>query len=197
MWTGFAKLLHWVMAALLVAMVGAGLLMTRAADAAAESGDFSARVLGLTIFDAYQLHKSVGVVLFALVILRLGWRMSHPAPALPAHMPRVEKTAARAAHVVLYGLMFALPVTGWLLASASPLGIPTLVFGLFPLPHPLAGDAGTEAVLAWVHFLGAMALMALAAAHVAAALKHHFIDRDDVLVAMLPGRRGPSKGGRT
>lgn len=185
-WHPLQKLLHWAMAALLLAMVFAGLIMTRAADTAAATGDYSTRVLGLTIFDAYQLHKSVGAVLFALVLLRLIIRLRLPGPAFPGHMPRVERLAARGAHLALYGLMLSLPVTGWLMASASPLGIPTIVFGLFALPHPIGSDAGLEATLGILHLTGGLALLALTALHVAAALKHHLVDRDDVLRAILP-----------
>lgn len=186
-WHPVLKLLHWTMAAILLGMVGAGLLMARAADKAAATGDFSARVLGLTIFDAYQLHKSAGIVLFALVLVRLIWRLTHRSPALPAAMHRVEKLAAHGSHVALYALMLSMPFTGWLLASASPLGIPTVVFGVLPLPHPIGPDAGTEAVLSRLHFAGGLALVTLAGLYVAAALKHHFLDGDDVLRAMLPG----------
>lgn len=188
-WNPLLKLLHWTMAAMLLAMVAAGLLMTRAADQAAATGDYATRVLGLTIFDAYQMHKSVGVVLFALVVLRLVWRLTHRAPALPGHMTAIERFAARAAHVALYTLMLSMPLTGWLLASVSPLGVPTLVFGVMPLPHPIAPDASLEAVFYWLHFLGGLALVVLTGLHVAAALKHHFIEKDDVLRAMLPTRR--------
>jgi cytochrome b561 len=174
------------MAAMLLAMVGAGLVMARAAETAAASGDFSARVLGLSIFEAYQLHKSVGVVLFALVLFRLVWRLTYRSPELPSAMPRTERLAALGTHAILYALMLTMPLTGWLLASASPLGIPTLVFGVLPLPHPIGPDADTEAVLSGLHLAGGLALLALAGLHVAAALKHHFIDRDDVLRAMLP-----------
>lgn len=185
-WHPVLRVLHWSMAAMLLAMVGAGLVMARAAETAAASGDFSARVLGLSIFEAYQLHKSVGVVLFALVLFRLVWRLTYRSPELPSAMPRTERLAALGTHAILYALMLTMPLTGWLLASASPLGIPTLVFGVLPLPHPIGPDADTEAVLSGLHLAGGLALLALAGLHVAAALKHHFIDRDDVLRAMLP-----------
>lgn len=188
-WHPLQKLLHWTIAAMLLAMVAAGLTMTRAADTAAATGDYTARVLGLTIFDAYQLHKSIGVVLFALVLLRLIVRLRLSGPAFPDHMPRLERLAARGAHLALYALMLSLPVTGWLMASASPLGIPTIVFGLFALPHPIGPDADLETVLSVLHLGGGLALLALTALHVAAALKHHLIDHDDVLLAMLPRLR--------
>ncbi len=99
-------------------------------------------------------------------------------------MPRLERLAARGAHVALYALMLSLPITGWLMASASPLGIPTIVFGLFALPHPVGPDAGLEAILAALHLVGGLALPALTALHVGAALKHHLIDRGDVMTEL-------------
>lgn len=187
-WPAVIVLLHWEMAAALAAMLAGGLAMTRAAEHAVTTGDFSATVTGLPLFDAYQLHKSVGVTLFALVLLRLALRLALPSPSLPEHMRAPELLVARGAHVLLYALMLGLPITGWLLASSSTLGLPTVVFGRFELPHPLTPDAGREALLGMLHWLGGWALIATAGLHVAAALKHHLVDRDDVLRAMLPRR---------
>lgn len=189
-WPAVLVLLHWAMAAALAAMLAGGIAMTRAAEHAAQTGDFSATVAGLPLFQAYQLHKSVGVTLFALVLLRFAFRLALPTPTLPGHMRPAERLAARGAHVLLYGLMLGLPISGWLLASASTLGLPTVVFGLFELPHPLGPDAGREMLFGTLHWLGGWALIGSASLHVAAALKHHFVDRDDVLRAMLPRRRG-------
>lgn len=189
-WPAALVLLHWAMATALAAMLASGLAMTRAAEHAEEAGDFSVTVGGLPLFDAYRLHKSVGVLLFALVAVRLVLRLALPAPALSGHMRPAERLAARGAHVLLYGLMLGLPISGWLLASASTLGLPTVVFGLFELPHPLGPDAGREALFGMLHWLGGWALIGTAGLHVAAALKHHLVDCDDVLRAMLPRLRG-------
>ena len=188
-WPAALVLLHWAMAAALVAMLAGGLAMTQAAAHAAVTGDFSATVAGVPLFEAYQLHKSVGVTLFALVLLRLALRLVLPSPRLPVHMRAAERLAAQGAHVLLYGLMLGLPVSGWLLASTSTLGLPTVVFGLFELPHPLGPDAGREVLFGTLHWVGGWALICLAGLHVAAALKHHLIDRDNVLHAMLPRLR--------
>ena len=187
-WHPLSKAIHWTMATTLAGMVGLGLLMVRAADNAARTGDYSAGVAGLPVFEAYQWHKSIGVALFGLAVLRLVWRLLHPGPELADTVSPVARRAAAIVQAGLYALMFALPVSGWLLASASPLGVPTLVFGLVPLPDPLPGNALLETCLAWLHFAGALALIGLVTIHAAAALKHHFIDRDDVLRAMLPRR---------
>jgi cytochrome b561 len=185
-WHPFAKALHWTMAAMLAATGCLGFLMVRAADEAARTGDYSVGPAGLAVFDAYQLHKSLGVLLLGLAAVRLVWRLVQPRPPVPATTGITVRRAASAVHGVLYLLMVALPVSGWLVASASPLDIPTMVFGLGPLPDPVRGDALTEARFGLLHRAAAAALAGLVALHVGAALKHHFIDRDGVLAAMLP-----------
>lgn len=185
-WPAAVILLHWAMAALLLAMVGGGLVMASSAEHAAQTGDWDARVLGLPIFDAFQLHKSVGVTLWILVVSRVVTRMFTQTPRLPSTLSRFDLFAAKTVQVGLYGLMFSMPITGWLVASASPLGLPTRVFDLFTLPHaPVNGDVW-ETASGSLHWVGGWALLGLASLHIAAALKHHFIDRDDVLKAMLP-----------
>lgn len=186
-WGAVTQALHWLMALMLAGMVIVGLLMVDVGKQALATGDMSLTVLGVPVFDMYQLHKSFGFTLFVLAALRLVWRFANPVPALPDTMPAHEKLAAHGGHIALYGLMLALPITGWLMASASPLGIPTIIFGLFTLPHPIGPDAALEQTLKQVHFWLAMALVAVVAVHAAAALKHHFINRDGVLARMVPG----------
>ncbi|WP_170431520.1 cytochrome b [Ruegeria arenilitoris] len=187
-WPSAIILLHWVMALALGVMLWAGFAMTSAAHVAETTGDFSITVLGLRLFDAYQLHKSVGVVLFALVLTRTVVRFRLKGPDLPSDLTRLEQIAATTVQLALYALMLGMPITGWLLAASSTLSIPTMVFGLFELPHPIGPDAEREAALAFVHWAGAWAMIILAALHTAAALKHHFFDRNDILQAMLPER---------
>jgi cytochrome b561 len=102
-------------------------------------------------------------------------------------MPAWERAAARLTHAGLYLLLLVLPLTGWVMASVSPLGIPTVVFGLFTLPNPFQPSATLEAALKLVHGLLALALAMLVALHVGGALRHHLVRRDDVLRRMLPG----------
>lgn len=181
-----AMLLHWAMALLLLGMIAFGIRMVAVRDAAFAGAGDGMTVFGMDVFAAFQIHKSMGFLLFVLVLVRLVWKRLNPHPALPAGMPRHEVLLARFTHVALYALMLAIPVVGWLTASASPFGIETIIFGLFSLPHPLAPDAELEAMLSRVHFILAMALLGVLALHVAGALKHHFIGRDDVLRRMLP-----------
>lgn len=179
-WGWPARLLHWLMAALILFMLGLGVWMTEFVT------DMYAQ------FDLVQIHKSWGFVVFVLALLRILWRWTHRPPA-PVPMPRWQHLAAEGAHRALYVLMIFMPVTGWLMASASELqemyGIKNMVFGLFALPDPFVpGDKDLEAIFATLHFWGAVALALLLVAHVAGALKHHFIDRDDTLTRMTLGR---------
>lgn len=166
--------LHWLIAVAIAATFGLGLYM--------HDLPLSPDKLKL-----YSWHKWAGVTIFALVLVRLLWRLSHEPPALPASMPRPLRLAAQAAHWVLYALMFALPLSGWLMSSAK--GFQTVWFGLLPLPDLVAKDKALGNALAQVHELLAWTLLVLVVLHVVAALKHHFIDRDTVLTRMLPRRQ--------
>ena len=134
------------------------------------------------------LHRSLGITILALAALRVAWRLLDRTPDFPAAMARWQRTAARVAHATLYALLFALPLTGWLLSSAE--GDPVVVFGGLTLP-PLPWVAD-EDLLEEVHEALFNVLLAVALLHAAAALKHHFWDRDGVLRSMLPGRGGPA-----
>ncbi len=180
-WGAPARLLHWAVAAVIVFQLGMGVWMANFVD------DLYAR------FAMTQTHKSWGALVFALGALRIAWRMANPvSPALPQDTPLWSQRAAQASHGLLYVLMIALPVSGWLMASASELqemyGVRNMVFGLFELPDPFApGDAGLEAVFRAIHNGGAVALALLLVAHAGGALRHHFVLRDDVLRRMIRG----------
>jgi cytochrome b561 len=177
--------LHWTIAAAILAQLASGLWMVRAIRLA------SSRALA---FDAYQWHKSLGLTVLLLSLLRLCWRLANPPPALPATMTAIERTAARTMHGSFYLLTLGMPLVGWAMVSASPLGLPTMVFGLVEWPHiaGLAGlGGGVEATFKTAHRAMGYAFVGLLTLHLAAALKHHLIDRDDVLARMLPlARRG-------
>jgi len=182
-YSGFAKLLHWLIAIVIAGMVGLGLYMTGV------EGDFQYKLW------LYQLHKSFGVTLFALVLVRLIWRQISPPPPMTENMAAWEQRAAGAAHFGLYALMFAIPLSGWARVSASPLSVPTEVFGLFTLPHipwlaslPSETKQAVEPVFQWTHWALAWTLVAVVAIHAAAALRHAFILKDNVMQRMLPRR---------
>ncbi len=165
--------LHWLMAAAILGLLGLGFVMTGLKPGSPLQ------------FKLYQLHKSVGALVFGLAALRLGWRLGHQPPPLPAAMGPGERLLAHAGHWALYGLMLGLPLAGWAVVSTSPYNIPTILFGVVDLPHlPLPRDL--NALAKGTHMIGAWLLIATLVGHVTAALRHHFVLRDDVLVRMLP-----------
>ena len=170
-YTATAKALHWLMALLLIGLFTLGIYMHEL--------PLSPRKLQL-----YSWHKWAGVTAFLLVALRLAWRLAHRPPALPDAMPRLVRRVASATHGLLYLLMFAIPLSGWLMSSAK--GFQTVYFGVLPLPDLLQKDAALGETLQRIHMLLNFTLAALVAGHVGAAIKHHLIDRDDVLSRMLP-----------
>jgi len=179
--TGYGRvaiLFHWTMALLIFGMLAFGLYMT------------SLPASDPNVFAYYQLHKSFGFVVLALAVLRLAWRLVNPAPKLPSGMHPLERLGAHLGHTGLYALLFAMPITGWFMASASPWNIPTVLFNVLPVPHlPVPEALGTkeqaESFFKLLHEYGAYLLMALIVVHVAAAFKHHLIARDDTLKRMM------------
>lgn len=162
-------LLHWVMAILLIGLVCLGLYMT--------SIPISAEKLKL-----YGWHKEYGILVLMLVIVRITWRLSNMNPSL-ASLASWERKAARAVHWAFYGFMFALPMTGWLITSAA--GLPVSFFGLFLLPNLISSSDELRNLFEQIHEWLAYGLIATFCLHVAAALKHHFINKDDILKRML------------
>jgi cytochrome b561 len=147
--------------------------------------------LGLRKLKLYALHKSIGLSLLALAALRLAWRSAERRPTLPP-MPAWQEHAATAAHVLLYVLMFAIPITGWLFNSAA--GFPLQWFGTVNLPALTAQNPPLKALARELHEAGVWALVGLVSLHAAAALKHHFLDRDRTLSLMVPGVDAPRNG---
>lgn len=132
----------------------------------------------------YSWHKWAGMTIFLLVLFRLVWRLTHRPPVLPAGMPTWQQLAADAAHRLIYVLMVAVPLSGWLMSSAK--GFQTVYFGVLPLPDLLAKNKALGETLEAVHQGLNFTLAGLVLAHAAAAIKHHLVDRDDVLARMLP-----------
>lgn len=154
---------------------------------------FSAFPLGLYMHDLklsptklhlYSYHKWIGITVLMLAVLRVLWRATHKPPAL--HLARWQEIASSIVHAALYLLILAVPLTGWLMSSAK--GVKTVWLGVLPLPDLVAKDKALGHILSNAHTALNYTLLALVLLHVAAALKHHFIDRDDVLYRMLPGK---------
>lgn len=132
----------------------------------------------------YSWHKWFGITLFMLAVVRLAWRITHRPPALPEHMGRGEQFVAHGGHDLIYLLMFSIPLSGWLMSSAK--GFQTVLFGVLPIPDLLEKNKELGNLLQTLHWGLNMLLAAVVIGHVAAALKHHFIDKDDVLTRILP-----------
>jgi cytochrome b561 len=137
-------------------------------------------------YELYQLHKSFGFVVFGLAVLRLAWRFIDRPPPLPASMSRLHRLGAHLSHIALYLLLFSLPATGFLMSAASPLGIPTVIFERIPVPHPIGPSETAYAFFRSAHYYLAMTLALTLVTHVLAALHHHLIAKDTILVRMLP-----------
>lgn len=132
----------------------------------------------------YAWHKWAGMSLLVLAVIRLAWRMTHSAPEFPSSMGAQARFSAHAGHWLLYALMLAIPLSGWLMSSAQ--GFQVVWFGVLPLPDLLAKDVALGEVLNDVHRVLNYTLLITVIGHAGAALQHHFIQKDSVLKRMLP-----------
>jgi cytochrome b561 len=170
-YTRVAIALHWTIAVLVIVNLTIGLLH--------ES----------LLRGAIPLHKSIGMLVLLLSVIRLLWRLTHRPPLLPVTVQRWERGLAHAVHWLLYALMILIPMSGWVFTSASPKRHALLFFGLFPLPmFPVMPDKEVSHMVAERHEQLAWLMIALLALHIGAALKHRLADRDRTLERMLPGR---------
>jgi cytochrome b561 len=162
------------MAIVLIPLVVLGLYMVSLPDAG-----FDTRKITLILY-----HKELGILALTLAVLRLAWRVGHVLPALVETLPEWQKVTARFVHLCFYGLMFALPVTGWLMSSAA--GFPVSFLGLFDLPDFVSPNEYLFREFVRAHKWLGYALIGLTLVHVGAALGHHFLAKDDTLRKMLP-----------
>jgi len=160
--------LHWIIAILIIGLLALGLYMVTLP-------------INLQKLKLYGWHKEYGFLVLFLAIFRIVWRLGNQMPDLA--LPLLERIAARSMHWAFYVFMFAMPITGWLITSSA--GLPASFFGLFTLPNLVAADEHNRALFEWVHQWLGYALIAAIALHTAAALKHHFINKDDILRRML------------
>lgn len=170
-YTKVAIALHWLVAAAIFGTFALGITMHEMA-------------LSPLKLRLYSYHKWIGVTIFLLVLLRLAWRLAHRPPPPPPTMPAWQHRAAQVAHFLLYLLTLMIPLSGWLMSSAS--GFQVIYLGVVPLPDLLTKNKELAEQLVVVHQGLNLAMALLLVLHVAAALKHHFFDRDDVLARMLP-----------
>ena len=170
-YTGVAITLHWLIAAAILCTFLLAQYMTELQ-------------LSPVKLKLYSYHKWIGVTIFLLVLIRLAWRVAHRPPPPPVSMPAWQHSAAGIAHFFLYALTLAIPVSGWLMSSA--LGFQVVYLGLLPIPDLLAKNKDMADQLKQLHEALNWLMVLVVALHVAAALKHHLVDRDDVLRRMLP-----------
>ncbi|MHA6289283.1 cytochrome b [Maricaulis sp. CAU 1757] len=185
-YTTIAIILHWVIAVFLVSLVFYGWAMEDLRDAL-----FAGEASLDEVRQAYNWHKTAGLTVLVLSLVRLGWRLTHMPPPLPAHMTSWEKVAATATHWAFYALMIGMPLMGWITASASDqpswlLNNPDLVLPRLPVPQ----SDSVQEIAGSIHGAGGWAILSLLALHVGAALKHQFMDRDGLLGRMIPVLKG-------
>lgn len=166
-----AIVLHWLIALVLIGLVGLGFFMT----------DMK---MSPTKLQVYSWHKWIGVSVFFLVLVRLAWRIVRRPPPLPAGTSPLMKLLAHGGHMMLYVLMLAVPLSGWLMSSAK--GFQTVWFGVLPLPDLISRDLALGSQLSQAHFVLNVAMIVLVIGHVLAAVAHQFIKRDGTLYRMLP-----------
>ncbi len=171
-WGALAKLFHWLSAALVLFLVGYGFWMTHLLERAGR-------------LTHYQWHSVIGWYLLALLALRLAWRAFNPAPPLSVELPRWERATAYAVHWILYALMFAVSISGWMVADTFRQPIEATLFGVIPVPHLVdASNRSYRGAIEGTHLALSYVLFALAVVHIAAALRHHWIRKNDVLRRM-------------
>lgn len=173
-YTGVAIALHWLIGLMIVTSFCLGLVMVEL-------------TLSPTKLRIYSWHKWAGVSIFTLVLFRCLWRLTHAVPPLPASMPRWQRSAAHFTQYVLYALMIVIPLSGWLMSSAK--GFQTVYFGVVPIPDLVDKNKELGETLATVHKMLNFTMIGIVIAHAAVALKHHFIDKDDILRRMLPAKK--------
>jgi len=166
-----SRFFHWLVAGLLAFQVPLAYVMIEQPLSPAKLGN-------------YALHKSVGLTIFTLMALRLAWKLLMPGPVLPPELPRWQRLTARLTQGLLYVVLLLMPLTGWLNSSAA--NIPVSFFSLFTLPNLVAPDEALQQSFEAAHRAQSYLLFTLASLHVAAALWHHFVRKDDVLRTMLP-----------
>jgi len=185
-YTNVAITMHWVIAISIVGMILGGWYMGDLPDGAPGQ------------YFLYQMHKSIGITILLLTVARIIWRVMNRPPALPDEMNGLEKTASHLVHLGFYGLMIALPLTGWLYSSVSvKLDVPTVLYGIISWPDvPFVEGLKTEAASGAVNFIHsklAWVVLALLGLHVAGAIKHEFSAEEGVLKRMIPGLFGKAE----
>ena len=181
-YTRTAISLHWLIAILIAAAFTLGLIMSDMPG------------LSITKLKYFSWHKWLGITIFMFALLRVVWRLTHPAPALADGMAGWQRLAAVWTHRLLYALIIVIPLTGYFYSLAA--GVPVVYLGIIPLPVLIEKNAFLKEVLGDAHSILNFSMAGLVALHVLGALKHQFIDRDGTLARMLPFlQRGDNRNG--
>lgn len=167
----WSKVLHWLTALIILFIIPAGIVMTNIGPGQLQN-------------NLYNLHRSFGVLVFAIALARVLIRIGRGAPPPAAGLTTFERYASLIVHYAMYALLIAMPIVGWLMTSAYRVDVS--VFGLFTLPHAVAQDEATYKTLQRLHFIGGITLTVLVLVHIAATIKHTFVSKDTVLWRMLP-----------
>jgi cytochrome b561 len=176
-----ARLLHWLTAVLVLALIPVGIVMANMEG-------------GPTKDLLYHVHRSVGVLVLPIMLIRLAYRLTHPAPPLPADMPVIQQWAAHANHWAFYALLIVQPLVGWIATSAYR--APVLFFWLFELPPIWPENRAFSEQAFAVHRALGILIALFVCAHIGAAVYHHFIRRDGILMRMLRGTPVPLTASR-
>ena len=174
-WGSVAQTLHWLIVALIITQVILALT--------------ASQLHGMAKLEMLARHKSVGITILMLAVVRLLWRFANPTPPLPATLKPYERFLAHFTHTALYFLIFAMPISGWVMTSAR--GFPVSWFSLFQLPDLVAKNRPLYEAMLTTHEALACSLGAVATLHLLAALKHHFVLKDTILRRMLPFTKIP------
>lgn len=172
---GVAKTFHWVVAACVIAVIPMGIAMLRVGPGSLQN-------------QLFDLHRSFGALVLALMALRLLWRLFHSPPPLEIDLAPAQRLAASAVHLLLYVLLIAIPLVGWIGTNMFPAQIS--VFGLFTLPELAGANRELSKTVLGIHGWAGFFVGGLVVMHIAAALHHQFIRKDGLIDRMLPGRRG-------
>ena len=171
-YTATARVLHWVTAILVLVQIVLGIIIAN-------------KLIEPWQDPLYNLHKSNGAVLIPIILFRIFYRWGHPAPALPTDIPAIQQYAAYTTHYLLYALVVVQVFLGWIGTAAYPAPVP--IYGLFNLPSPWPENRALSEQLLAIHKIVGVSIAVVAAMHIGAALYHHFVRKDRILMRMISG----------
>lgn len=190
-YNSLAKFLHWSMAIVVIVAIILGIMIGNFGWLPVKGvldglSAITGSKIGPLKNQLYDLHRSFGALVLAMVALRIAWRIISPPPPLPETVTAFQRAASHAVHSIIYICLVSMPILGWL--GTSLYGAKIKVFGLFVLPEIVAKDRASSGIVLDIHGWLGLAFAVVIAMHIGAALMHHFVHKDDILKRMLPGR---------